>query len=67
MFIKNFQELSKTPERKIILELIEAALSSIQPEEVINKNVNLTDETLVIKDKNFNLKDFERIFLLGFE
>lgn len=66
MFIKNFEELAKTPNRKIILELIETALSSIQPEEVINKNVNLTNRSLVIKYKNFDLNEFDRIFLLGF-
>lgn len=66
MFIKNFKQLARNPNRKIVLELIETALASIQPEEVINKNVNLANGILTIKDKNFDLKDFNRIFLLGF-
>ena len=39
MFIKNFPELAKTPERKIVLELIESALKSIQPEEVFRDKI----------------------------
>lgn len=66
MFIKNFDKLATTPQRKIVLDLIKTAFSSIQPDEVINKNVNLINDTLTIKDKKFNLKDFDRIFLLGF-
>ncbi|MBI2031648.1 MAG: DUF4147 domain-containing protein [Candidatus Levybacteria bacterium] len=66
MFIKNFDNLAKTPNRKIVLELIEAALSSIQPEEVINKNVKLENNKLFINDKTFNIENFDRIFLLGF-
>ncbi|MCL4419030.1 DUF4147 domain-containing protein [Patescibacteria group bacterium] len=66
MFIKNFDKLAITPQRKIVLELIETVFSSIQPEEVINKNVNLANDTLVIKDKKINLKDFDRVFLIGF-
>ncbi len=66
MFIKNFSNLAKTPNRKIILDLIESALSSIQPEEVTDKNFKLENNLLTIKDKTFNLGEFDRIFLLGF-
>ncbi len=64
--IKNFDALNKTPQRKICLELIESALASIQPQNVIQKNISLQNDILKIQDKTFNLKDFERIFLLGF-
>ena len=64
--IKNFYALSKTPQRKICLELIDAALSSIQPQNVIRKNFSLTNNALTIKDKIINLSRFQRIFLLGF-
>ena len=39
-FIKNFRDLAKTPERKIVLELVEAAFSSIQPEKVFEQNIH---------------------------
>lgn len=66
MLIKNFEALNKTPQRKICLELVEAALSSIQPENIIQKNISLKENILKIQDKTFNLRDFERVFLVGF-
>lgn len=64
--IKNFDALNSTPQRKICLELIESALSSIQPENIIKKNISLKENILTIKDQTFNLKDFDRVFLIGF-
>lgn len=66
MFIKNFSELAKTPERKIVLELVEEALQSIQPEEVFRSNVHRHKNILTISDQEFDLADFERVFILGF-
>lgn len=66
MLIKNFDALNKTPQRKICLGLIEAALSSIQPQNIIQKNFSLTENVLTIQNKIIDLKKFERIFLLGF-
>ncbi len=66
MFIKNFRALAKTPERKIVLELVEEALASIQPGEVLKTNVHRRGNILTIVDQGFNLDDFERVFLLGF-
>lgn len=64
--IKNYNSLNKTPERKICLDLIEAALSSIQPQNIIAKNFSLNNNILTIQDKTIGLTRFERIFLLGF-
>lgn len=64
--IKNFDALNITPQRKICLDLIEAALSSIQPQSIIQKNFSLIEKNLTINDKTIDLKKFERIFLLGF-
>lgn len=66
MLIKNFDALNKTPQRKICLDLIESALLSVQPENVINKNISLKENILTIQDKTFNLKGFDRVFLIGF-
>lgn len=64
--IKNFDALNKTPQRKICLELIDAALFSIQPQNIIQKNFSCKDNILTIQDKIIDLNRFERIFLLGF-
>jgi len=66
MFIKNFDKLATTPNRKIVLELIETALFSIQAENVIDKNITVSDNVLKIRDKTFDLKEFDRVFLIGF-
>lgn len=64
--IKNFDALNKTPQRKICLELIDSALSSIQPKDIIQQTFFLKENTLTIQEKTFNLKDFDRVFLIGF-
>src|SRR3990167_1390290 len=66
MFIRNFDRLASTPQRKIILELIEEALSSIQSENVINNSIKIDGNILTIKDRAFDLKEFDRVFLIGF-
>jgi glycerate-2-kinase len=66
VFIKNFREIAKTPERKIALELVEAGLAAIQPEEVFKTQVRRHWNTLTIGEKEFNLDNFERVFILGF-
>jgi glycerate 2-kinase len=64
-FIQNYSDLSITPERKVVLDLIEAAISSIQPKNVM-RDFALREDKLFILDKVVNLEKFERIFLLGF-
>lgn len=66
MFIKNFDKLATTPQRKIVLEIVEEALSSIQTENVLNKNFTVLNNKLSIKDKTFDLSNFQRVFLIGF-
>jgi glycerate-2-kinase len=65
-FIKNLSALSSTKERKVVLELVEAALSAIQPDHVMNNNFKLTGNILTISDQSFDLSLFQRIFLIGF-
>lgn len=65
-YIKNFSELARTPERKIILELVETALASIQPGESFRTNVHRHRNILTIGDQEFDLDDFERVYILGF-
>ena len=65
-FIKNYHELALSEERVIVLDLIEAAFASIQPQSVLNENFKLENGNLKIKDEKVNLKDFERVFLIAF-
>ncbi|HMS22463.1 MAG TPA: DUF4147 domain-containing protein [Candidatus Levybacteria bacterium] len=65
-FIKNVSTLSTTNERKIVLELVEAAFMSIQPNHVMNNNFKLIGNMLTISDQSFDISLFERVFLVGF-
>ena len=64
--IKNFDELAITPERKILLEIIETGLASIQPTENFTRTVKFENNTLTILQSNYNLNDFENVYLIGF-
>jgi len=66
MIIQNFDSLATTSQRKIVLNLIESALTSIQPKEVFNKNVELNDNVLKILDSTYDLSTFEHIYIIGF-
>lgn len=65
-YIKNYTELAITKDRALVLDLIEAAFASIQPENVLSKNFTLNGNILNISDKKIDLKNFDRVFLLGF-
>lgn len=65
-YIKNFESLASSDNRKKILELVDAAFEAIQPEEVFKNNFSLETKTLKILDKTFDLSNFERVFLIGF-
>ena len=65
-FVKNYEQLNLSPQRKLVLDLVECALESIRPESVIEKQISLAGDTLKILDKKIKLDDFDRVFLLGF-
>ena len=64
--IQNYEKLAKTPQRKIVLDLVEAALESIEPERVIGQKVSLSGDNLKIENTSINLQDYRRIIILGF-
>src|SRR3989344_2217646 len=66
-YIKNFETLAINHERRVVLELIESALASIQPQKILAANFVLRDNFLAVgRSPAVNLEDFERIFLVGF-
>ena len=65
-YIKNYEQLANNDERRIVLELIEAAYSAIQPKHVFENHFSLQGDSLTILDTSVDLKQFDRIFLLGF-
>ncbi|MGB9726963.1 MAG: glycerate kinase type-2 family protein [Nitrososphaeria archaeon] len=51
--------------RKIILEVVERVLEEVNYYNLIKKAVQLKDSLLKIMDKTFNLKEFEKIYLIA--
>ena len=64
--IKNYDQLNLSPERKILLDLTEEGLDSIQPENVFSKNISLNENVLKIIDKSYDLNNYSNIYILGF-
>lgn len=65
-FIKNYDRLATNENRKMVLELIEAAFAAITPQEVFKNNFSLENKTLKIQKQTFDLNAFERVILVGY-
>jgi glycerate-2-kinase len=65
-WIKNFNELATTPNRKSALEIAEAGLNAIATEGVILNSIKLENNILSIKGESFDLTKFKRIKVVGF-
>lgn len=64
--IKNYDSLNSNENRKVALDLIEAAFASITPEEVFKANFSIENNILKLDGKTFAIDHFERIILIGF-
>lgn len=64
--IKNFDTLSSTPQRKVVLSLIESAFLAISPKHIMESEFITDGLRLTIKNTEYMLSDYERIFLVGF-
>ena len=51
--------------RQQALEIFQAGLKAVDPIEAINRHVRLSDDTLHIDDRRFELKNIERILIVG--
>ena len=60
-YIKNFSDLATTPERKQVLNLLEAGLTAINTKEAVRKNLSCKGDVLTVMGQSFDLKQFARI------
>lgn len=65
-WVKNFDDLAITPNRKMALEIMEAGLDAINTKKVIESSISLVGSMLFIKGKSFNLAKFKKIKVVGF-
>ena len=63
--LSNAQSNVDRKARKIILDAIESAIKSVDPRELIRSKVALSNGKLIVNKKIFDLKTFERIFVIG--
>jgi len=64
--IGNYKNLSTSFQRETVLKIIESGLESIQPRKVLETNFILNGSMLKISNQEFELKKFNRVFLIGF-
>ena len=65
-WIKNFDELAITENRKLALEIAEAGYDSINTEKVIENSIKIEDNTLIISGEKFDLAKYKKIKVVGF-
>ena len=64
--IQNFDALATTDQRRTLLEIIEAGITSIQPEENFKKTVSFENNILTILKSSYDLSNFDHVYLIGF-
>lgn len=65
-WIKNFDELATTENRKLALEIMESGLNAIDTIEVIKNKIRLENNVLKIAGQDFDLAKFKKIKVVGF-
>jgi glycerate-2-kinase len=65
-WIKNFDQLATTENRKSAMKIMEAGLDAISTQEVIKNKIKLENNILTINGEGFDLAKFKNIKVLGF-
>lgn len=65
-WIKNWNELSTTDNRKSAMMIVEAGLDAIDTKQVIRDSLRIEENKLFVQDKIFDLSEFKRIKVVGF-
>lgn len=65
-WIKNFDELSTTENRKLTLQIAESGFDAISAEKVISNSVKLEGNFLKVAGESFDLSKFKKIKVVGF-
>ncbi|MEK7190562.1 MAG: DUF4147 domain-containing protein [Patescibacteria group bacterium] len=65
-WIKNWDILATTENRKNALKIVEAGLDAINTEEVIKNKIKLENNVLTVMGEDFNLTKFKKVKVVGF-
>ncbi|PIR05070.1 MAG: hypothetical protein COV57_01050, partial [Candidatus Liptonbacteria bacterium CG11_big_fil_rev_8_21_14_0_20_35_14] len=66
MVLTNKFEIATNNIREKAVSIIEAGLLSINIYKQVNEKVNLIQDTLIVLGQRYNLKDYNRVFLVAF-
>lgn len=64
--IQNFEQIARTSARRDALEILEAGYQSINTVHVVEKQIQVTEDTLTVRGQSFPINTYENIFLIGF-
>ncbi len=72
MIVKNRMELEtarlneqQLELRKIALDALELAIKSVKPQKLIKDSVKIHEDKLIIQNDVYDLKDFEKVYIIG--
>jgi len=66
MIIKNLRKLGSTSLRKSALSIAEAGIKAVLPKNIIRDSVSVKGDLLRIKNRQFDLKNYRRLFIFAF-
>ena len=66
MLIKNYRQLARNKIRSQALEIVNAGLEAVQPQNVLRQKIKRDGNNLEINRQKINLDKFQRIFIVGF-
>ena len=58
MWIKNRERLATSPERTVVLDVVNAAFDAIDTEQIVQKEITVKNGLLSVRDQDFDLKNF---------
>jgi len=64
--IKNFVGLATSQRRRDALTIAEAGLQAIDTSTVLKNSISLEEDTLTIQGRQFELKEYKHIYIIGF-
>ncbi len=65
-WVKNFDALATSQARKDALTILEAGYDSIQTDQVIAKSVTVTEDSISVRGRRFDMSAYKNIYLMGF-
>jgi len=65
MWIKNRERLATSPERTVVLDVVNAAFDAIDTEQIVQKEITVKNGLLSVRDQDFDLKNFDHVYVMA--